>query len=83
MAIKPPPEKYVLTYLEPLNVEEIEMLHRIVCLGTLGGDHKTRSSLFTKIQKGYENVRAGRAWVCTRDIMEMQKAEHGKKTERV
>lgn len=64
---------YEYTYVEPLNAEETEMLYRIVCLGVNSGDPVVRSKLYTKIAKAKENAQLGRAWISTRDILEMQR----------
>lgn len=80
---KPIPEALERTYLEPMGFEETEMLYRMVCLGLNSGDPKVRGILYAKVQKGYENAKLGRAWVCTRDNIEGQKAGRGKAKERV
>lgn len=74
--------KFETTYLEPLTIEEVEMLHRYVCSGMFGGDAKVRSSLYNKVQKAKENSQLGRAWYCTRDILETQKATSGKSSKK-
>jgi hypothetical protein len=73
-----PTNKYEKTYLGPLTADETEMLYRMVCLGILSGDQKVKSSLFNKVALAQENAKLGRAWLCTRDILETQKAD-GKK----
>lgn len=76
------PPKYERTYLGPMNAEETEMLYRIVCLGVLSGNPTVRAELYKKVGKAYENVKIGRSWICTRDIILTQQEADGKEKER-